>query len=119
MRMLKFVFPLFLFAAAASVSQAAEKNMKPDTEKPTEQTGTLSGSIQPPEKEAPQGAIASLHQAGANKGEESITYLFAEGSLAKQLKELANKGGSATVAGTITKNGYRVTSISNVVKQKK
>ena len=119
MRLLKVLFSLFLFAAMASAVHAAEKNAPPDTQKPTEQTGTLSGSIQPPEKEAPKGAIASLHVAGANKGEESITYLFADGSLAKQLKELANKGGSATVAGTITKDGYRVTAISNVVKQKK
>lgn len=113
MRMLKFVFPMILaFGVGASVS-AAEKETKPADEKPQDQTGSISGTLHMPEKEAPRGAVAALHQPGGAKGEESIFFLFADGSTEKKLRDLAKKGATVTVSGTITKDGYRVTSISN------
>ena len=122
MRIATLVLALCVSLGIASTSFAAEKESKSapgaTSEKPADQTGSISGSIHAPEKEAPKGCIAELHQSGAAGGGESIFYLFADGSNAKQLKDLANKGGSATVAGVVTEKGYRVTGISNVVKSK-
>ena len=118
MRIATVVFALCVLFGVASTSFAAEKETRPtpNTEKPADQTGSLNGSLHAPDKEAPKGC-SELHQGGATGG-TSIFYLYAEGSVAKQLKDLANKGASATVAGVITEKGYRVTSISNIVKPK-
>jgi len=111
MRMLKFVFPLMLAFGFAMTVRAADK---PADEKPQDQTGSISGTIMPPSKEAPKGSVAELHQPqpGAAKGEETVFYLFADGSAARQLKDLANKGAMATVTGIVTEKGYKVMSVS-------
>src|SRR5258706_4885254 len=111
MRMLKLVFPLILALGFSIGACAADK---PADEKPQDQTGSISGSIMMPSKEAPKGATAELHQPqpGAAKGEETIFYLFADGSAARQLKDIANKGGMATVTGIVTEKGDTVTSVT-------
>lgn len=116
MRMLKLVLPLVLVFGVAVTVRAADK--EPAGERAVDQTGSLTGSIQFPEKEAPHDAVVSLHQAGTGGAGETIFFLFADGSIAKNLKDLAKKGASATVSGTIVKEGYRVTSISKIVKPK-
>ena len=116
MRLLKFVLPMVLFFGVAVTLRAADK--EPAGEKAVDQTGSLTGSIHVPEKEAPRDAVASLHQAGVAGGEETIFFLFADGSVGRNLKDLAKKNATATVSGVITKEGYRVTSISNVIKSK-
>ncbi len=113
MRMLKFVFPMILALGVGAGVSAAEKENKPADEKAQDQTGTISGTLHLPEKEAPRGCVAALHQPGTTKGEESIFFLFADGSTEKKLKDLAKKGANVTVSGSITKDGYRVTAISN------
>ena len=113
MRMLKFVFPMILAFGIAAGVRAEEKGRdnKPREEVPQDQTGSLTGTLHMPEKEAPKGATAALHQ-GSGAG-ETIFFLFAaDGNTEKKLKDLAKKGATATVTGVITKDGYRVTSVS-------
>jgi len=83
-----------------------------------QQQGTLTGALQLPSKEAPKGTVAELHQSapGGAKGEETVFFLFADGSVSKKLKELASTGSTATVTGVVTKEGYRVVQISNIGK---
>ncbi|HLX59876.1 MAG TPA: hypothetical protein VKX17_01220 [Planctomycetota bacterium] len=111
MRMLKYVFPLMLAFGFTMTAFAADK---PADEKPQDQTGSISGTIMMPSKEAPKGCVAELHQPqpGAAKGEETVFYLFADGKESRQLKDIANKGGMATVTGIVSEKGYKVTSVS-------
>ena len=121
MRMIKLVFAFVLVAGFGASAFAGEKDApKPGDEKAADQSGTQTGMLYAPSKEAPRGTVAELHQPapGGAKGEETVFYLFADGGVARQLRDLANRGSSATVTGIVTKEGYRVTSISNVQKGK-
>jgi hypothetical protein len=114
MRMSTFLVVLLMTFGFAAGVNAADKDSKSATEAPTEQTGSISGTLGFPSKEAPHGCVAEMKvpAAGAAKGEETVFYLFADGSVGRKLKDLAGKGASATVSGAVTKEGYRVTSIS-------
>ena len=117
MRVLKVVFAFLMTFGVAAGLRAADKDPKPGTgtEQPSQQTGSISGSLGLPSKEAPNGCVAEMKvaAAGATKGEDTIFYLFADGSVAKKLKDMAQKGQSATVTGVVTEKGYRVVSINS------
>jgi hypothetical protein len=125
MRMLK----LFALVAVLGLSTAAftgEKDTTTTSPKPADEprvtpTGTVTGTIHPPSKEAPRGAVAELHQAApaGDKGGDIVFFLFADGKESRTLRDLANRGGSATVTGEVTEKGYRVTSVSNAQKSTK
>jgi hypothetical protein len=117
MRKLEIVFCV-LFAMSAGAASSAEPQPQ---SAPQPQTGSISGTLQLPSKEAPKGAVAELHQAqpGVAKGAETIFYLFADGSIARKLKELAGKGAQSTVSGVVTEKGYQVTAIGRDENSKK
>ncbi len=110
--MLKFWMSLVLVLGFNAAINAADKDApKSGENQPTEQTGSISGTLSSPGKEAPNGCTAQLAVGGTGKGDETYYYLFGDGSIGKKLKELAQKGASVTVSGVVTKEGYRVTSI--------
>jgi hypothetical protein len=87
--MVKFALPLVLFALLAAKVQAAEGEAKTET-----WTGTLAEKA----KDAKEGVVAGLKVKEGDK--EVIVNLWAEGEVAKELKEWAAKGAKAKVTGT-------------------
>lgn len=111
MRMLSVVVATMIAFGAASL-YAAEKDPKIPENPPTEQSGSMTGTIHPPGQGSPKGAVAEIHVAQAGQKQEVSYALFADGGVGRTLRDLANKGASATITGVITKDGYKVTNVS-------
>jgi hypothetical protein len=102
MRILKYALPLVVFVLIAAKAGAAEDKVE-----------TWTGTLAEKAKDAKEGVAAALKVKDGDK--EVSVNLWAEGAVAKDLKEMAAKGAKAKVTGTkVDATDVKVTKVEKV-----